>query len=281
MKSSYSVLLAPKPVLPQIQIRTASLIYYELPLEIPKYDRRQNFSGKTYSGKMTEHAAKRIKRAVEVLLFMSPEKTVFNPVTSRHTKFRLTFVTLTISCSTLISHKEAFEKGLKPFLRVARIKFGMQTYIWKAELQKRGQIHYHITTNCFIDYREIKSAWNNIQFRAGWLDEYFAKTGSWAANSTDIHAVHKIKRLDLYLAKYISKSGGQIVGKVWDCSQNLKGKKYFTFEPSAQLLNEIEEDYARGKCKIISRDRCAIVETAHPLDYLPAAEFANWAAWKV
>lgn len=118
---------------------------------------------------------------------------------------------------------------LKPLLQwLSKVK-GFQFYIWKAELQARGQVHYHITSNQFIYWKELRDKWNYLQRRAGYLDNYYKKHGHYNANSTDVHKVYNDENISGYLEKYISKtqSGAAINGKIWDCSNSLKGKKLF------------------------------------------------------
>jgi hypothetical protein len=108
---------------------------------------------------------------------------------------------------------------------------GMKDYIWKAELQARGTIHYHITTNTFINYMHIKKRWNQLLDKAGLMEDYKQKHQHSNPNSTDVHKVYNDENIEAYLEKYISKNDKQDVsihGKVWDCSLSLKSHKLFT-----------------------------------------------------
>lgn len=193
---------------------------------------------------------------------------IVNPVTQKSTLHQLTFVTLTVSdCSQEFTGKDAYKQLLSPFLAWLRKTKGVNTYIWKAELQRNGQIHYHITLPDFIHYRELRTKWNEIQKKAGVIDRYranqleFHKDGfrlreeltrgenPWTAeaqrraydegmkndwqdpNSTDVHKVYKIKDVAAYLVKEIAKgmqNETSLGGKVWDCSENLSQAKYYT-----------------------------------------------------
>lgn len=267
--------------IPYLQIRSRCAVSYNLPSEIPKYPRKANITKKAYSGQITAHAAKRIKRTCEILVMMSPEKVVTNPITGKPTRFQLTFTTLTISSRDIIDHREAYEKGLKPIIRWMRTKAGMVDYIWKAELQARGQIHWHITTNTYIPWQWIRSAWNNIQKGNGWLDTYHQQYGHWNANSTDIHAVMKIDRIELYLAKYIAKVGTKIQGKVWDCSNTLSGKSYFTFVRDWDTDDLIISAQGAGIAKVKHMDNCSIIEMKKPETLIPSHHQNEYNQWKI
>lgn len=262
---------------PYLQIRENSVLAYRLPSDPPPPPIR---TGKepTYTGKMTAGSIRRIRTAVEVLLQRSPEQIVFNPITQRPTKFRLTFLTLTLSTSQIIDTREAYKEGLAPFLRWMRTG-GFSDYIWKAELQERGQVHYHITTNRFIRYDDIKRQWNRIQERAGWMDDFWQRYGHRHPNSTDIHAVYKVKRLDLYLSKYLAKDGGKIDGKVWGCGDSLRGKKLFSFVDAGASAERIHEAVVQSGSRVIRLEKCQIAEMPGASRLLVGDELKDYQAW--
>jgi hypothetical protein len=265
--------------LPHLQVRTGSLLFYSIP-DVPFYH-PPPAGGKRYTGTVTPSTAKRIRRTVDILLQKSPKKIVYNPITLKTQELRLSFITLTISDRELINHREAYEKGLSPFLLWLRRK-GIKDYIWKAELQDRGQIHYHITTNQFLRYDQIKDEWNRLQRKAGWLEGFKARQGHYHPNSTDIHAVGKIDRLDLYLAKYLSKGnkGATINGKVWGCSKSLEGAKYFTVMADWAEIERLEAAAAAGNIEKRQLERCNIYQVKEPEKWLSPTKRAAYNAWR-
>lgn len=256
-----------------MQIRGNSALVYTEPLFQSMKSkcafRSRNLSDKrkgAYSGAVTAGVRKRMARAITLMCQGSKGKFIFNPVNERYQYHRLSFITLTVSDSRPVSARDAYRKLLSPFLQWLRRTQNVKTYVWKAELQKRGQIHYHITCPEFIDYRAIRATWNRLQLNGGYLKEFAEKFGHTDPNSTDVHEVRTIKKIDAYLIKELSKNqdankvqaraiveslikAGEIPaseknkmieayagdearlnGKVWDCSDNLTGKKYFDIE---------------------------------------------------
>jgi hypothetical protein len=187
-----------------------------------------------YTGIVTSSSQKLIRKSVDKFLQLSKTKRVVNPITNKVQKFKLTFVTLTIANNeTMLTASEAYQKLLKPWLRVMKEKYEVDLYLWKAELQARGQIHYHVTLNHWIHHSDVRNTWNNIQNRCGLLANFYKEYGHKNPNSTDIHSVYKIKNIHAYLTKYLSKSEadkGTTIGKIWDCSKRIKSFKYVTFE---------------------------------------------------
>jgi hypothetical protein len=255
----------PRINLPYIQVRHKSLILYSLPADNYSH-RRSDFKTLTYSGKVTSGSGKRIRKAVDLLLQLSPLIWITNPITKRRETHTLSFITLTIPEQ---EHKPEANEGhrllLKPWLLKMKRKTGLSTYIWKAEFQKNGMLHYHITTRSWILYTLIRDEWNNLLSSNGFLTEHFAKHGNIMPNSTDVHKVYQNKKLENYLQKEISKTqqNKTTKGKVWDCSLNLKQAKFFSdIQPSYMpLLSSITE--------IITTDHCTILKTDEPMKVLP------------
>ena len=195
-----------------------------------------------YTGIVTTSSQKLIRKSVDKFLQLSKKKVVINPITNKKQQFKFTFVTLTISeAERNLTASEAYTNLLKPWLRVMKEKYEVELYLWKAELQKRGQIHYHVTFNHWVHHTDIRNTWNNIQNRYGLLDNFYKAHGHKNPNSTDIHSVYKIKNIQAYLTKYLSKTEdnrGSTVGKIWDCSKKIKGYKYVTFE-----ANDMNKEY--------------------------------------
>lgn len=197
------------------------------------YERHSLNGVKTYSGTVTKGAKKRMAKSIDTLLQISPMQKVFNPIINRYQNFQLTFLTVTISDDTkLYDAKYCYTNLLKPYLEVLKKKYSVESYIWKLELQERGQIHYHITTNKFILHTDVRNEWNMLQVNNDLLVDFKEKYGHTNPNSTDIHSVYKIRDIKKYLLKYLSKSSQNeisVKGKIWDCSENLKRFKPFEF----------------------------------------------------
>lgn len=231
----------------------------------------QNFKGtKTYSGMITKTSAKRIRTAVELLLQVSPARTVTNPYTKNVITHRLSFITLTIPATKHnYTPNEGYRLLLKQFLRYFRENGIMTTYIWKAEFQQRGQLHYHITTNATIDFRIIRKYWNGLMIKNKMLEEYYNEHLHYDPNSIDIHQVHQLKDIQSYLIKYLSKDDQnqtETKGKIWGCSDNIKGKNLYSVELNKANAHKIMKAYNNNTITIKDLEMCSIIscETINP-----------------
>lgn len=231
----------------QMQVRNSQLIFYSIPTQnCPKS--YKPFNTKTYSGAMTTGAQKRIKKAVDLLVQFSPKRKIYNSVTMQTEMHTLSFITLTIpGKEKRLSADQGYKLLLSKWIRSMRDKHNLKTYIWKAEFQKNGQLHYHITTPSWIAYTEIRDTWNNIMSSNGMLDVWNDENPTKFPNSTDVHKVYKVKNIQAYLAKYLSKKeqDQENTGKVWDCSKNLKDTKFFT----SDIPNNLDQFIKKSNIK--------------------------------
>ena len=189
----------------------------------------------TYQGEITPHSRRRLNKAIQLLLDITEPRWILNPVTKKRQKFHLAFWTLTLSAPQYFKSDSDIKKQLlEPFLRKMRKK-GLRNYIWKAELQQNGNIHFHLLTDFFLPYTVIRDTWNNCQSRLGYIDDFERRFGHRDPNSTDVRAVKSGSSIASYLSKYMLKpteknkqqklspvEAEKRKGKVWDCSQNLK-----------------------------------------------------------
>lgn len=191
------------------------------------------------AGKVSKIAKRKITKAVEYLIAITANKTVTNRITGRKLSMKVAFITLTLASTQIHSDNEIISKLLNQFLIEIKKYHLVKNYIWRAEKQKNGNIHFHILIDKYIPYQEVRDRWNRIQNKLGYVDRYrneqltWHKNGfklrsnllpTWPAekqkrayergakthwnspNSTDIHSIRKIINLKNYIVKYITKS---------------------------------------------------------------------------
>lgn len=272
------------PRVPHLQIRRNCLVYYELPVSQPPRNASDLTKVKKYTGKMTTGSKKRIDSAVDILLQRSPERIIYNPITKKRHPFTINFVTLTISARRNIGIREGYEKMLAPWLRKMK-RYGVKDYLWKAEYQERGQLHYHVTTNVFINWTIIRNEWNNLQRKNRYLDEYAKKHRHFDANSTDIHAVWKVNDIGAYLGKYLSKENEdnnplikKEKGKVWDCSKELKQKRFSVIMSHQQEIDVMRMIHDK-QIKETRLEHCTIFKLPNPKIILSPSQLSSYNKW--
>ena len=142
-----------------------------------------NFVDTFHDMRMSPAAVKTIKKAVNVILYLSRQKHYQESRRAKRqscTGYRLnnladkaaadkpkdrhlcTFVTLTLPASQRHTDIEITKYCVNPMLAYWRKYFGVMHYIWKKELQKNGNLHFHFVTDRYIDALSLRRAWNRV-----------------------------------------------------------------------------------------------------------------------
>lgn len=225
----------------------------------------------TRLNELSYKAQRRITNAMQWLIHLSPKHKCYCNIQKRHFTFHVNFITLTLSAGQAHTDKFILDHVLDPFLKWLKRK-GVTLYIWKAETQDNGNIHFHITTNHYIHWKSIRNKWNQLQDTHGYLKRFFDSHGHHDPNSTDVKAVKNTKQIISYMSKYLRKldkfkkkndsscalndhiymksnynideSGKSLKRTVecaiWRCSSNLANLKY-TITAEHELFNQTLE----------------------------------------
>ncbi|GAG59811.1 unnamed protein product, partial [marine sediment metagenome] len=197
------------------------------------------FKNNKHNGKISLIAKRKIKKGLDYMLFLAKPKKLPNSRSGKKQTFKLNFITLDLSSDQVHTDQEIKRQILHPFLIEARKKWNINIYLWKAEKQKIGRIHFHIITDKFIPWWELRNVWNKHQQTLGYVTVYREDRQLWhregfkyapeyaprwnrAAqmrayhdglrtdwdnpNSVDIHKTRHIVNQKAYFSKEISKT---------------------------------------------------------------------------
>ena len=185
-----------------LSITTRSITYFEYYTgERRKSDKPFNPYLRNLSNNFSKRSYKRLKLAIDTLIDTAKFKTVFVSSTQKYFRYKVNFITLTLPSLQIHSDDFIVKQILTPFLHAWRNRRPGLLYVWKAETQDNGNIHFHITSNSFYHYKKLREHWNRYLNRLGYVDRATTKN----PNSTDVHSVSKIKNLSSYLASYLTK----------------------------------------------------------------------------
>lgn len=176
-------------------------------------------------GRVSVESAKKISNAFQWLRAISNVKKVYSKAIKRSYTFRLAFITLTLPSKQVHSDKYLKEHLLEPFLKQIKRKFNAHSYIWKAEPQKNGNIHFHLTVNVFIHYNAIRQIWNTLLMHHSYIQKENFNPFNKAFPTTEIKAVRSENKIAFYIVDYMlkkQKDRRAIEGQIWNCSKNLK-----------------------------------------------------------
>lgn len=139
----------------------------------------------------------------------------------RKLRHRQGFLTLTLPGVATEDHKAIKAKVLDPFFTYCRNVLGLRDYVWTAELQDRGEIHFHAIVNQFLPKDKVRSAWLGACDRSGIV----SSSGRGSRPATEIEECKDWNGSRIYAGKYLAKAlrSGDIVGRVWSGSHSVTG----------------------------------------------------------
>lgn len=250
---------------------------------------REKLTRSGYTGDMSTKAVSKVKKYVTnwVTALNAQNGQPFAQMEAQAKRLR--FVTLTLPASQRHSDNELKRVFSTWFMVLLKRRYGVESYLWRAETQKSGGLHFHVLIdrpvphlalrriwNSCIEplgyiqrYRENQEAWHSNGFRA--RPELFkqwdirkqkaaylhGKETNWAQpNTTDIHALQNVKNVVSYVVKYVSKNSPtrKVEGRLWGCSDDLRALERFVVQEDAELLQLLSKAVEDGEAKLSSGD---------------------------
>lgn len=193
-----------------------------------------NLSIKKSSYQLSNNSKRQLMRSVNNLAFLSQPRNIVSKKGKVYKNFRIGFITLTLPSRQIHSDTIIKKKCLDHLFQELRTFYSVKNYVWKAELQRNGNIHFHIFLDKYVDYNAVKRRWNRIVNKLGYVDRYSSKMSElslleyarlrgkkveeikevyakgcknkWKSpNSVDCKIAKSSKEIGAYMAKYLLK----------------------------------------------------------------------------
>lgn len=204
---------------------------------------KKNLLDNQHHGIISEKARRKIENGINWLLFNAKPKRVWCNDSQQAFTFRINLITLTLPAKQAHKDEEITKVCLNNFLNVCRKNAGLENYLWRAEAQLNGNIHYHITTDIFIHHTLVRKWWNQSVQLLGYVSQFKKKFGHDNPNSTDIHSVKHVRRIAAYISKYLAKDKTFLpIGEL----REHKGKRFEVLYGSDQYRKELRNQ-KKGK----------------------------------
>lgn len=261
-------------------------------------------------------SAKKIKKKVRALYFLTKQNYI-NHLQKNKNKLptseykKVVFVTLTLPSAQMHTDNYIKKTYLNQFLIEVQKRAGIDLYLWRAEKQKNGNIHFHIVFNKNVYWGYVRRVWNRIlsKGKENYISEYSKnqkefykngfrmrpdgrseqrqreaynrglKCGFIDPNSTDVKVIDNEKKVESYISKYLSKNENEndetrlVSGKIWGCSRELS-----TIKEATMLLEELESTdkvlFEKIQRELEKSERIEIREEGYQIDL-----FFNKGSW--
>lgn len=175
------------------------------------------------NGFMSYKTKANVKTLVDIFLFLSQQleanRMRLNPnLGYKQRKCHVTFCTLTLPSEQKHDDKFIRRYLLDKFIRILKDKYGVTLYLWVAEAQANGNIHYHILLDKFIENvpkpkyakvpLELTKEWNKLLNTYGYIQAY-------AENMRELHKNGFVfnPKLEKEVYTYSKKTGKYEAGK--------------------------------------------------------------------
>lgn len=250
---------------------------------------RAALAAEGYSGQMSVKAKSKARRYVSNWLTALSARAGNAWADTSIAGQKITFVTLTLPGLQVHTDHELKRLALRPYLQELKRKFGADNYLWRAEPQKNGNVHFHILFDRFIPAYQVRKLWNVALARLGYINTYAHNQAAWHCNgfrvrrdllawwpekrqreayeygqrtawqnpnTTDIHALRKVKNVVAYVVKYVSKEnqGRKIEGRVWECSETVRGLESCEMELDSRFDCMLKMLVKEKQCEMLQGD---------------------------
>ena len=180
-----------------------------------QYDRNtSNLTNNSNRNKLSSKAKSKAKKAIVYLLNCAKEKEVYNVKYNSRYKFKVSFLTLTLPTIQQHSDHEIKETCLNQLFVELKKHYNLKHYIWKAERQRNGNIHFHILSDKYLPFKEMNDRWNRIIEKLGYITEIEKVHKKRNPPTTDIHSLKKVNNVVGYILKYMIKENASNRGKL-------------------------------------------------------------------
>lgn len=194
----------------------------------------ENLNKNKSSFTLSKNSIRNLTESINLLFLLSKKRVVIINKKKKIYNYKASFITLTLPAKqfhTDVKLKEHFSL----FLNNIRNTLKVNNYVWKCELQKNGNLHFHLVIDKYINYNVLLYYWNLQLKRLGYVTLYsnkfskmtlldyanyrgkkveecskayaFGVKSKWQSpNTVSVNSIYSSKMLASYLSKYISKS---------------------------------------------------------------------------
>lgn len=238
---------------------------------------------------VSKASKKKIVESIKWLNLIAKNKT-HTTKNGKKIGYKLQLITLTLPFKQMHTDTFITSKMLGNFLNEMRNMYDLKNYVWRAEKQKNGNIHYHIVTDSPINWHITQKVWNRILEPHGyiikWREKMIAEANqkgedfqSKYPNSTDIKRVPTQWKVENYISKYLAKNHKR--------GRRPNGKKKYGIKKMAVLAvtcRHYSMSQNLSRLKDFKKENTDLAEFAfHAVDRLPNVikSFNDFCTYKI
>lgn len=224
---------------------------------------------------LSKAAQRTMRNKINWLFAMAKKHQVQTATGKRIYSFKAAFMTFTLPSKQVHPTAEITRDCFNSLLTSLRTRFKMENYVWRLEFQQNGNVHYHLVTDTYVDYYELRRIWNATLAKKGYVQAYherhskmtlsqyastYAKPGvttfaqlakayakgkasNWSnPPSVDVKSATSKTRIGLYISKYFGKKAkNQVKCSPLDNEENSESLRLWFCSRSLSRMKSISE----------------------------------------
>lgn len=220
-----------------------------------------NLKKGTYSGNFTEGARKRASTIGSFIIERYKRKLFVSNSRRNASKPTLAFITLTIPSSQTCSDKEFKRKYINRFIIELRRRYRSFNYIWRAENQQNGNIHFHFIIDKFIHKNWLSNTWYNVLHGDEFYPNKLSQTEIYRLPATNVQQCRTAKGAKDYILKYLCKNEEKkpIDGRLWASNLNYSDCTGVRVDVGYSGWSRYADDREKNRYPVYAMDFCTII----------------------
>lgn len=155
-------------------------------------------------------------------------------------------VTLTLPAVQIESDNVIKRRYLNVWLQnLERVHKGIN-WLWVAESQKNGNLHFHVVVDRWVSFEWVRRSWNRVLSNGDYIDRFQAKFGHRCAPSVNVKGQKAMGNPGAYITKYLTgeKFARPLQGRKWGCCDKLREIDRWALNRGEELESEIVSKWA-------------------------------------
>lgn len=155
-------------------------------------------------------------------------------------------ITLTLCAEQTESDNVIKRRYLNVWLQnLERVHKGIN-WLWVAESQKNGNVHFHVVVDRWVSFEWVRRSWNRVLSNGDYIDRFFAKFGNRNPPSVNVKGQKAMGNPAAYITKYLTgeKFVRPLEGRKWGCCDRLREIDRWSLNRGEDIESEIVSKWA-------------------------------------
>lgn len=205
----------------------------------------ENLRLKYTAGGLTATAKKDIRRRVDNWQWaVTASQNLWSKGRERRRRY-FVLITLTLAAKQTESDNVIKRKYLNVWLQnLERVHKGIN-WLWVAESQQNGNIHFHVVVDRYVQFEWIRRSWNRVMSNGDYIDRFERKFGNRNPPSVNVRGQKTMGNPAAYITKYLTgdKFVRDLEGRKWGCCDKLREIDHWALIDGERLGHFIADNY--------------------------------------